>query len=123
VNRRRIIFALVAAAIAAAALTRLDRHSAGPDLTGQWKSWQSDFRISRQGDLYRVVVHNPAGLLGGTYTGKFRNGAIHVTGPLAPLCGEITYSAETRKLEFCGEEFERGSPEAPGAPAPGAKAD
>ena len=106
-NRTRIIFALAIAAIAAAALTRLDRFARVPDLTGQWKSWRSDFRISRQGGVYQIVVNSPGGLLGGTYSGKFRDGAIHVTGPLAPLCGEIRYSAETHKLEFCGEEFER----------------
>lgn len=106
-NRTRIIFALAIAAIAAAALTHLDRITGGPDLTGEWKSWRSDFRVSRQGDQYQIVVNSPGGLLGGTYRGKFRNGAIHVSGPLAPLCGEINYSEQTHKLEFCGEEFER----------------
>ena len=106
-NRRRIIFALTIAALAAAALTRLVAYAPAPDLTGTWKSWRSDFRISRQGDLYQIVVNNPRGLLGGTYRGRFRNGTLRVTGPLAPLCGQISYSAETHKLEFCGEEFMR----------------
>jgi hypothetical protein len=107
-NRTRIIFGLAIAATAAAALTRLGGYAA-PDLTGTWKSWRSDFRISKQGDLYTIVVNNPGGLLGGTYSGRFRNDAIQVSGPLAPLCGEISYSAETHKLEFCGEEFVHGS--------------
>jgi hypothetical protein len=106
-NRTRIIFALAIAAMTGAALLRFGGYAADPDLTGTWKSWRSDFRISRQGDLYRIVVNNPGGLLGGTYSGRLRNDAIRVTGPLAPLCGEISYSAQTQKLEFCGEEFVR----------------
>jgi hypothetical protein len=106
-NRTRIIFALAVAAIAtAAALTRLDRY-ATPDLSGTWKSWRSDFHITRQGDLYTIIVSSPGGLLGGSYSGRFRKDAIQVSGPLSPLCGEISYSADTHKLEFCGEEFVR----------------
>jgi len=76
-------------------------------LTGQWKSWRSVLQISREGDRFRIAVENPNGLLGGTYQGEFQDGAIHVRGPLAPLCGEIRYVNDTRKLEFCGEEFVR----------------
>jgi hypothetical protein len=116
-NRTGIIFGFIAVAvIVAAALmlqARVGRDDSAPDLTGQWKSWRSQFRISRQGDQYQIVVDNPGGLLGGTYSGTFRNDAIQVAGPLAPLCREIAWSAETRKLEFCGEEFAR-------APAPAA---
>ena len=78
-----------------------------PDLIGQWKSWRSDLRISREGDLYKIIVDNPKGLLGGTYVGKLRGTVVYVTGPLASLCGEIEYSKDTDKLEFCGEEFTR----------------
>ena len=60
-------------------------------------SWQDNYNIW-------------SGLLGGTYTGKWRDGAIKVSGPLAPLCGEIRYAKETAKLEFCGEEFDRAAP-------------
>lgn len=78
-----------------------------PDLTGEWKSWRSDFRISREGETYKIVVNNPNGFLGGTYVGKLHRDVIAVTGPLAPLCGQIQYSREGDKLDFCGEEFER----------------
>lgn len=106
-RRARIIFAFVLAAFALVALTRLRGHASTPELAGRWKSWRSEFRISKQGDQYVIVVSNPAGLLGGTYSGRFRDGALRLTGPLAPLCGEISYSRESDKLEFCGEEFER----------------
>lgn len=78
-----------------------------PELIGQWKSWRSDLRISREGDLYKIIVDNPKGLLGGTYVGKLQGTVLHVTGPLASLCGEIDYSKDTDRLEFCGEEFTR----------------
>src|SRR5438874_2302913 len=102
-----MVAALVLLAIVAASAVLFATSAATPDLTGRWKSWRSDFRISRERDIYTIVVNNPNGLLGGTYTGMFRHGAIHVTGPLAPLCGQIKYSRDTDKLEFCGEEFMR----------------
>ncbi|MFZ0009965.1 MAG: hypothetical protein WAK94_17150 [Steroidobacteraceae bacterium] len=64
-------------------------------------------QISQNGDLFRIDISNPNGLLGGTYSGKFRDDAIHVTGPLAPLCGAMVYATDTHKLDFCGEEFAR----------------
>jgi len=77
------------------------------ELIGQWKSWRSDLRISREGDIYKIIVDNPKGLLGGTYMAKLRGTVLYVTGPLASLCGEMDYSKDTDKLEFCGEEFTR----------------
>jgi hypothetical protein len=95
------------ALLAAVWLLRLAGSSRVPDLTGQWKSWRSQLRISRQAELFTIEVSNPNGLLGGEYRGKLRGDAIHVTGPLAPLCPEIKYVSDTHTLEFCGEEFER----------------
>jgi hypothetical protein len=93
--------------IIAALVMRLTGPHDAPNLTGRWKSWRSDLQISRDGDLFKITVNNPNGLLGGTYSGTFLGDAIHVTGPLAPLCGEIKYVRDTHKLEFCGEEFIR----------------
>jgi hypothetical protein len=95
--------------IVAALVMRLADHHDVPNLIGLWKSWRSELNISRDGDLFTVTIDNPNGLLGGTYRGEFRDSAIHVRGPLAPLCGEIRYVTETQTLEFCGEEFERHS--------------
>jgi hypothetical protein len=106
-RRARIIFALIVAALALVALARWRAHASPPQFAGRWKSWRSEFRISKQGDHYTIVVSSPGGLLGGTYRGQFRDGALRVTGPLAPLCAEISYSHESNQLEFCGEEFER----------------
>jgi hypothetical protein len=107
-NRRLWTIAAASVALAAVAwLMRLAASSRAPDLTGQWKSWRSELQISRKADLFTIKVSNPNGLLGGEYRGKLRGDAIHVTGPLAPLCPEIKYVSDTRKLEFCGEEFER----------------
>jgi hypothetical protein len=98
----------VAVALAAVAwVARLATSSRAPPLTGQWKSWRSELQISRKAELFTIEVSNPNGLLGGEYRGKLRGDAIHVTGPLAPLCPEIKYVSNTHKLEFCGEEFER----------------
>ena len=104
-----VLFSAAAAPIVVAAflVMRSTGSRAIPDLTGRWKSWRSELQISRKADMFTITVSNPGGLLGGEYSGRFRNGAIHVTGPLAPLCGSIDYVRDTRKLEFCGEEFER----------------
>jgi hypothetical protein len=103
-----LISAAVASIVVAALLVmRSTASRAVPDLTGRWKSWRSELLISRKADVFTITVSNPSGLLGGEYSGRFHNGAIHVTGPLAPLCGSIDYVRDTRKLEFCGEEFER----------------
>jgi hypothetical protein len=75
------------------------------EFIGQWKSWRSDLRISRDGENYKIIVDNPKGLLGGTYRGKLSGTVIDVSGPLASLCGAIAYSKDADKLEFCGEEF------------------
>ena len=104
-----VLFSAAAALIVVAALLvmRSSGSHAVPDLSGRWKSWRSELQISRKADVFTITVSNPSGLLGGQYSGSFRNGAIHVTGPLAPLCGSIDYVRDTHKLEFCGEEFER----------------
>lgn len=107
-NRRIWTIAAVSLALAAVGwVVRLAGSSQLPDLTGQWRSWRSELQISRKAELFTIEVSNPNGLLGGEYRGKLRGGAIHVTGPLAPLCPEIKYVSDTRKLEFCGEEFDR----------------
>jgi hypothetical protein len=103
---------LVVAAIAAVFAVRLHDGSGLPNLAGEWKSWRSAFRISREGDGYSIVVDNPSGFLGGVYAGKVRGDVVAVTGPLAPLCREIRYVKEGDKLQFCGEEFERVGREA-----------
>lgn len=101
------IAAVGVALIAVVWLVRLADSSPAPDLSGQWKSWRSQLQISRKAELFTIEVSNPNGLLGGEYRGKLRGDAIHVTGPLAPLCPEIKYVSDTHKLEFCGEEFDR----------------
>ena len=78
-----------------------------PELAGHWKSQRSTFVVSRQGDVYTVVVDNPNGMLGGTYVGPYRAGAIRVKGPLSPVCPDIKYSSDPDRLVFCGEEFVR----------------
>ena len=98
---------MAAVIIVANLMMRLAGHRDAPNLIGRWKSWRSEMQISRDGDFLAITIDNPNGLLGGNYKGKFLDGAIHVSGPLAPLCGEIRFSRDTQKLEFCGEEFER----------------
>jgi hypothetical protein len=107
-NRRFWTIAAVSCALASVAwVVRLAGSSRAPDLTGAWKSWRSELEISRKAELFTIEVSNPDGLLGGEYRGKLHGDAIHVTGPLAPLCPEMKYVSDTRKLEFCGEEFAR----------------
>ena len=89
--------------------------SAVPDLAGEWKSWRSAFRISHDGDAYKIVVDNPNGFLGGIYVGRPRGSIVAVTGPLSALCREIQYVKDGDKLQFCGEEFERVHAGAPRA--------
>ncbi|MEY3759064.1 MAG: hypothetical protein RIR39_555 [Pseudomonadota bacterium] len=76
----------------------------GPDLTGSWKGQDVTFEVSKEGELYKVVVNNPGGMVNGTFTGKYQDGAIKVG---APMCGDITYSKEADKLYFCGAELGR----------------
>jgi hypothetical protein len=101
------ICTLAAVIIVANLVMRLAGHRDAPNLIGRWKSWHSEMQISRDGDFLAITINNPNGLLGGNYSGKFLDGAIHVSGPLAPLCGEIRFFRDPQKLEFCGEEFER----------------
>jgi len=82
-----------------------------PDLAGHWKSSRSEFRITREGDGYTIVVSNPNGMLGGVYKGPYRDGAIRVSGPLAPVCPEVKYARDSGHLLFCGEEFDRVQPQ------------
>ncbi len=98
---------VLAAAFAVGYAVRRHDASAIPDLAGDWKSWRSAFRISHEGDAYKIVVDNPNGFLGGIYVGRPRGSAVAVTGPLSALCGEIQYVKDGDKLQFCGEEFER----------------
>jgi hypothetical protein len=96
----------VLAVVALAAFALAHRHST-PDLTGQWKSWRSDFRIASRDDGLDIEIHNPDGFLGGAYAGHLKRDVVTLTGPLSPLCGEMTYVRDADKLEFCGEEFQR----------------
>ena len=77
----------------------------GIDLTGNWKGKNITFEISKEGDMYRVIAHNPSGMAGGRFIGKYQDGIIKIG---SPLCGDITYSKETDKLFYCGEELGRG---------------
>jgi hypothetical protein len=99
--------AIIIVAIVVILRFRFSDSSDAPSLTGHWRSWRSNMEISRHADVFTVSVDNPKGLLGGKYSGHFRNDAIHVVGPLAPLCGDIKYVPVSHRLEFCGEEFER----------------
>src|SRR5947209_451810 len=76
----------------------------GPDLTGEWKGGNTTIEISKEGETYKMVCHNPGGLLSGTYAGRYENGAIKVN---VPFCGEITYSKDADKLYMCGTELSR----------------
>jgi len=78
-----------------------------PQLVGHWKSSRSTFVVTRDGDVYTVVVTNHNGMLGGTYVGLYRDGVIQVKGPLSAVCSEIRYARDTDHLQFCGEEFAR----------------
>src|SRR6187431_1773110 len=78
-----------------------------PDLAGIWKSERTTLTISQQRNAYKIVAENPKGILGGNYTSEFRDGKLGLKGPIAPLCGDMKYVAETGKLYFCGEEFTR----------------
>jgi len=115
--KRAIAIAPIVLAVAIAVGYAVRKHDASaiPDLAGDWKSWRSAFRISHDGDTYRIVVDDPNGFLGGTYIGKPRGGTVAVTGPLSALCGEIQYVKDGDKLQFCGEEFERVHAGAPRA--------
>jgi len=101
-----LLATVVLAAVAAITIMRPADHSR-PELTGEWKSWRSDLRITLDGKRYRIEVDSPNGFLGGVYLGELNRDVIHVTGPLSPLCGEMRYQTESQKLEFCGEEFDR----------------
>jgi hypothetical protein len=100
-----LLAAFVLAAVAVITVRPSDHSS--PELTGEWKSWRSDFRITLDGKRYRIEVDSPNGFLGGVYLGELNRDVINVTGPLSPLCGEMRYQRESDKLEFCGEEFDR----------------
>ncbi len=115
--KRALAPALIVLAVAIAVGYAVRRHDASaiPDLAGDWKSWRSAFRISHEGDAYKIVVDNPNGFLGGIYVGRPRGSAVAVTGPLSALCGEIQYVKDGDKLQFCGEEFERVHAGAPRA--------
>jgi len=115
--KRAIAIAPIVLAVAIAVGYAVRKHDASaiPDLAGDWKSWRSAFRISHDGDTYRIVVDDPNGFLGGTYIGKPRGGTVAVTGPLSALCGEIQYVKDGDKLQFCREEFERVHAGAPRA--------
>ena len=105
----RVVIAgtLLAIAIVAAVAFGTRSGSALPDLAGDWTSWRSRFRISHDGDGYKIVVTNPNGFLGGTYTATAHGDGLPVRGPLAPLCRQIEYVKDEDKLQFCGEEFGR----------------
>jgi hypothetical protein len=119
--RARFVVAgvLLAIAIVAAVAFRMHGAHALPDLAGDWASWRSKFRISHDGDDgYTVVVTNPNGFLGGTYTATPRGSVLALRGPLAALCGQIEYVKDEDKLQFCGEEFQRAQPGSGAAAAP-----
>jgi hypothetical protein len=97
----------IALAIGIAAALRMRHAETPPALAGEWKSWRSQFRITRHGDAYRIAISNPNGFLGGEYIGKLDRDALDVSGPLAALCPRMQYVRDGDKLQFCGEEFDR----------------
>jgi hypothetical protein len=103
-----LALALVAIATAFAAFDRGAPSDSLPDISGEWKSWRSTFRIAREPGGYRIEVTNPDGFLGGVYIGKPKGDVVVVSGPMSALCGEVRYAKDDDALEFCGEAFLRG---------------
>ncbi len=95
--RLSLLLATVALAITAC--------SFNPELTGEWQAPDATLIVSQQGDLYKVKVfaHNPTRMFNGTFSGRYKDGAIMVGTP----CGNIRYSDEDNHLYFCGAEFLR----------------
>jgi hypothetical protein len=105
--KRRLLVAIVLVLGGITAFGWFRIRAGTAQLTGEWKSWRSEFRISRADYGYRIVVNSPDGFLGGVYTGRLQHGALELEGPLAPLCGRMLYSRQDDALEFCGEQFQR----------------
>ena len=107
---RPAVACLVAFLVATALIVAIGfRPHAAPNFIGHWRSWRSDLEISADGDRYKIVIDNPKGLLSGLYTGTLHGAVMRVSGPLSPLCGEISIARDSGQLEFCGEEFKRVS--------------
>jgi hypothetical protein len=87
---------LTAVIIVANLVMRLAVHHDAPNLTGRWKSWRSELQISRDGDLYKVTIDNPNGLLGGIYRGEFWTTRYTSAGHLL-RCAERSGISETLK--------------------------
>ena len=81
-----------------------------PELAGTWKSERTTLTIAQEKSKYKIVAVNPKGILSGNYTSEFREGRLTLQGALAPLCGDMKYTASEGKLNFCGEEFVRAQP-------------
>jgi hypothetical protein len=97
---RALIIAGITALVAACS-------GSAPDLAGTWKSERTTLTIVQRSSSYQIVAENPKGILGGNYTSDYRDGRLTLNGPIAPLCGDMTYAGRTGKLNFCGEEFTR----------------
>lgn len=77
-----------------------------PSLTGTWESANELViaNISTDGDLFRVEVVMPKGVINGTYSGKYQDGEVKLE---IPLCGNLKYSKESNKIYLCSEELTR----------------
>ncbi|MBL7825741.1 MAG: hypothetical protein JNJ57_03865 [Saprospiraceae bacterium] len=76
-----------------------------PDLTGSWYSnnrpgWQ--LIISKTGDTYTILQKIEGQHL--SFSGKYINGIIEIG---APSIGNPTYSEDTKKITWMGEEWDK----------------
>ena|ERR1035437_8624452 len=81
--------------------------SSNPNLTGEWKSSGAyQLTITQTGETYSIYFHG----LGqnqqnnANYSGKFESGKINIGGGIV---GDPTYSKDTDKISWGGEEFTR----------------
>ncbi len=80
-----------------------------PELAGTWQGVRTTLTITQDKNTYKIISVSPKSLLGGNYSSEYRNNRLLLSGPLAPLCGDMQYDERTGKLIFCEEEFVRVS--------------
>lgn len=80
--------------------------AAEQSIEGYWESGDGVLKVSKAGDVHQVLfqkIYNPDRQ---SFAGRFEKGEIQLG---AGLCNKLSYLADTKKILFCGKEFEKFS--------------
>ena len=76
----------------------------GDQYLGRWKGPNVEITITRPSSEFVLDCKNPGGMVNGTYTGKYEDGALKLS---MAMFGSVTYLKDEDAILLAGEKLRR----------------